>query len=118
MADKHMQIGDRKVVVRGKGVKIGRLEEEWYEDGTDPKSLIEGLRKSKDCPDVLCFWQRLPDVTPRFEYQMEPDPVAAIPLQSYAHWWDKQIDAKTRNMVRRAEKKGVVVRQTEFDDKF
>jgi hypothetical protein len=32
--------------------------------------------------------------------------------------WDKQIDSKTRNMVRKAEKKGVIVKPATFDDRF
>jgi hypothetical protein len=42
--------------------------------------------------------------------------VAALPVSTFEHWWTQQVDGKTRNMVRRAEKKGVVVREVPFDD--
>lgn len=107
-----------KTIIQGKFIRVARLEDEWYEDVTQPEALVAVLRASSDRPDVLTFWQRLPDVAPRYGYRRETDAIAALPLTTYALWWDKQIDSKTRNMVRRAEKKGVVVRKTEFDDTF
>src|SRR5207245_2932265 len=47
---------------------------------------------------------------------MEGDNFAALPISTFEHWWTRQVDGKTRNMVRRAEKKGVVVREVPFDD--
>lgn len=107
-----------KLEITGKLVRVAKLEDEWYEDVTQPEELIASLKSSGDRPDVLTFWQRLPEVAPKFNYRMEHDSIAAVPLTTYAQWWDKQIDSKTRNMVRRAEKKGVVVRKTDFDDNF
>ena len=49
-------------------------------------------------------------------YPMEWDNVAALPVSTFDHWWTKQINSKTRNVVRLAEKKGVVVREVPFDD--
>jgi hypothetical protein len=37
-------------------------------------------------------------------------------VSTFERWWTRQIDAKTRNMVRRAEKRGLVVREIPFDD--
>ena len=47
---------------------------------------------------------------------MEWSNVAALPVSTFENWWTRQIDGKTRNMVRRAEKKGIVVREVPFDD--
>ena len=44
------------------------------------------------------------------------DNVAAMPVTAFDHWWTQQIDGKTRNMVRRSEKKGLVLREVVFDD--
>ena len=49
---------------------------------------------------------------------MEPDSIAALPIKSYSFWWEKQIDRKARNKIRKAEKKGVIVRMARFDDRF
>ncbi len=111
-------IDDKQIVFHGKWIRTARLEHEWYEDVTNPENLIQGLRNFKQKADVLTFWQRLPDTKPLFNYRMQLDPIAALPIGDYSHWWEKQIDGKTRNMVRRAEKKGVQVRLSDFDDKF
>ncbi|MGE4056584.1 MAG: hypothetical protein AB7F99_17475, partial [Vicinamibacterales bacterium] len=37
---------------------------------------------------------------------------------TYEEWWKSQINNKTRNLVVKSRKKGVVVRQVEFDDAF
>jgi hypothetical protein len=44
------------------------------------------------------------------------DKQAVLPLQSYEHWWAKQINDKTRNMVRKGGKKGVELRPFTLDD--
>jgi hypothetical protein len=118
MSDQSMQINGRKIVLKGRLLRTARLEEEWYEDVENPADLIQAIKESGCGADVLNFWQRLPDVKSKYNYYLERDPVAAIPITTFAHWWEKQIDGKTRNMVRRAEKKGVVVRRSEFDDTF
>jgi hypothetical protein len=112
------QTGDHKVSVRGRFVHIARLQDEWYEDVESPAAVAAQLRKSNCQADVLNFWQRLPAVTPQHDYPMTLDSIAAVPITDYKTWWEKQIDAKTRNMVRRAEKKGVVIRRAELDDTF
>ena len=66
--------------------------------------------------DLFTFIQRLPATTPEYNYPMEWDNVAAMPISTFEHWWTRQIDGKTRNMVRRSEKKGLVIREVTFDD--
>jgi hypothetical protein len=114
----HAGLIKHKLEIDGRWVKIARLEDEWHEDVQDPSAFIKELETSPYRPDVFTFWQRLPDVVPRYGYLRVADAIAAIPLTDYRTWWDKQISAKTRNMVRRAEKKGVVVRQRPLDDEF
>jgi hypothetical protein len=111
-----MTINGQRVMVEGKALRIASFEQEWYEDIEDPKTLINELSKSEAKPDILTFWQRLPDTEPKYSYLMELDPIAALPIKSYSFWWDKQIDCKTRNMVRKSQKKDVTVRMVNFDD--
>jgi len=47
---------------------------------------------------------------------MEWDNLAVLAVSTFDHWWTRQINDKTRNMVRRAENKGVAVREVLFDD--
>ena len=117
-----MEINRRKIIVEGTVLRIARLDpwfqQEWFEDVEDPEMLIDALRKSKRCPDILTFWQRLPDIEPKYSYTIEPDPIAALPIKSYSFWWDKQINCKTRNMVRKSQKAGITVKLATFDDRF
>ena len=111
-----MEINGKRIIIEGKFLRIARLEQEWCEDVEDPEILIDALRKTTNGPDILTFSQRLPDLQPKYSYRMEPDSMAALPIKSYSFWWEKQIDRKARNKVRKAQKKGVVVRPATFDD--
>jgi hypothetical protein len=117
-----IEINGKNIMIEGKFLRIARPharpQQEWFEDVENPVMLIDALQKSKPCPDILTFWQRLPDTEPKYSYRMETDSIAALPIKSYSFWWDKQIDSKTRNMVRKAEKKGVIVKPATFDDRF
>lgn len=99
-------------------VTVLRLEDEWYDDVSDPESVIAELNDSGIKPDIFTFWQRLPDCEPRFSFYREWDCVAVLPVISFDHWWAKQIKPETRNLVRKAAKKGVVVREATYDDEF
>jgi hypothetical protein len=113
-----MEINGKRIIMEGKILRIARLEQDWCEDVEDPEILIDVLRKTAGGPDILTFSQRLPDLEPKYAYRMEPDSMAALPIKSYSFWWEKQIERKARNKVRKAQKKGVVVRLTDFDDRF
>ncbi len=113
-----MQINGKDIITEGALPRIARLDQEWFEDVDDPEMLLESLQKEKPVPDILTFWQRLPDTKPKYSYRMEPDPIAALPITTYSNWWDKQLDRSARNKVRKAHKKGVIIRLTEFDDQL
>jgi hypothetical protein len=110
---------DKKLFVITKGaLKIVRPLEEDHVDVEDPQSIIERLRALKNKPDIFTFWQRLPDIEPKFHYYMEMDNVAAMPIANYAYWWETQLSPKARNKVRKAEKSGIRVEKATFDDAF
>jgi len=117
-----LEINGTKIVIEGKLLRIAKVDpwfqQEWFEDLDNPGVLIDALQKSKHCPDIFTFWQRLPDAQPRYPYPMESHSIAALPIKTYSSWWEKQIDRKTRNKVRKAQKKGVTVRMANFDDTF
>jgi hypothetical protein len=111
-------INGTRIIIEGRVARIARPEQEWFEDLEDPEMVINALRRTKRGPDILTFWQRLPDLVPRYSYTMEPDSIAALPIKSYSFWWEKQIDGAARNKVRKAQKKGIEVRLANFDDRF
>jgi hypothetical protein len=113
-----ISIDDKKIIVSGKFIKTARLEEEWYEDVDDPASLVNKIRKNRFKADIFTFWQRLPDIERKYNYHLEFDPIAVVPITNFDYWWKKQINAKTRNVARKAEKKGVEIKIVDFDDKF
>lgn len=77
--------------------------------------MIEKLRQWPTRVDLFTFLQRLPQTSPGYDYPMEWDNFAVLPVTTFEHWWKEQIGCKTRNMARRAEKKRVVVREAPFD---
>ena len=105
--------------VRSRGLATAiRLEDEWYEDVPDPHAIVADLRHSPVGVDLFTFWQRLPDTEPRFPFYREWEGIAVLPVKSFDHWWNKQIKSRTRNLIRKAEKAGIEVREATFDDRF
>jgi hypothetical protein len=110
--------GQTYAVTRGAVTVVG-LEDDWYADEADPESVIDVLRRHREfTPDLFTFWQRWPDVVPRHRYHQEWEEIAVLPLRSYEHWWSHQIKSRVRNQIRKAEKDGVVVKETAYDDEF
>jgi hypothetical protein len=80
--------------------------------------MSAALKQNAGRVDLFTFCQRLPETTPKYEYYMDRDDIAVLPVKSYDHWWSKQIKSSTRAMVRKAAKQDVLVRKAEFDDDF
>ena len=105
-------------IIRGKLVKTASLNREWQYDVDDPEEVIHVLKHSRMRVDLLKFSQRIPQTEPRYDYYREWRQVAAIPITDFKHWWDKQVNCKTRKMVRKYHKMGVTIKQIELDDEF
>jgi hypothetical protein len=99
-------------------VRVISLEDDWYEDVDDPTSLIAALNNSDLRADIFTFWQRLPDITAKYQYHAEWESLAVLRIKSFDYWWSKQIKDKTRNMVRKAQRAGIEVRKASYDDAF
>ena len=102
--------------IEGRVLRIARLERERYEGLADPEAVLDGLRRCPYKADLFTFMQRLPETKPSYSYPMEWDNLAVLPIFTFDHWWKKQVDNKTRNMVRKAEKSGLTVREVPFGD--
>jgi hypothetical protein len=102
--------------IEGRILRIARLERERYEGLADPETILDGLRRCGHRVDLFTFMQRLPEIQPNYGYPMEWDNLAVLSVSSFDHWWKRQIDNKTRNMVRKAEKHGVMLREVPFSD--
>jgi len=113
-----MQIEGHEITIEGRFLKIAKLAEEWYEDVDDPEGLRRRIVEEKIKADIFTFWQRIPETRPLYGYYLEWEYLAALPIKSYDHWWKRQIKSRTRGLVRKALKKGVVLKTCEYDDKF
>ena len=114
-----VEIGGQVFEISSGPITVVRLEDEWYEDITDPQAVITALRDDPGFrPDLFTFWQRMPDVEPKYAYHFELEDIAVLPITSYDHWWRNQIKSRTRNLIRKSEREGLVVREAEYDDEF
>lgn len=118
MEEKAFVVGETEIKMQGRLVRIARIEGDKYEFLDDPKPLIAQLRTCGTRIDLFTFMQRITETEPKYSYPMERDNLAAVPISTFDAWWTHQVSAKTRNMVRKAEKNGVEIREAPFDDDF
>jgi len=104
------------IAISGRLPRIARLRSEPYVCLTSPEEFLKKLKEQRPPADIFTFVQELDDLTPRYSYHCEPASYSVLSLSTYEHWWKKQIDAKTRNMIRKAEKNAVQLRVVSFDD--
>jgi hypothetical protein len=109
---------DKTFIISGRFLRTACLKKEWQEDIDNPEEVVKTLKDSGARPDLLKFWQRIPESEAKFQYYKEWRDVAAIPISSYSHWFEKQISPKARNKIRKAQKLGVTVGRVGLDDQF
>lgn len=111
-----MRICGKEIKVSGRLVRIARLDGDKFEFPDDPEALLTELRRCGRRVDLFTFLQRLPDAAPKYNYPMELDNLAVVPVSTFDHWWNKQIRSYPRNRARQAEKRGVVLREVPFGE--
>lgn len=114
-------INNNNVVVTGKWIKMATVEAEKWLEGqvvNNPEFFVARLKNSRLKADIFTFAQRLPNTQPRYGYYMEWDNLAVIPITSFDEWWTKRATQVTRKNVRRAKKRGVVVKLAKFDNEL
>jgi len=110
-----LQIEGKHIRVTGRFLRLARIRSEGWVFIEDPERFLAALRTSCSKADLFSFTRRITDVEP-LGYHSEPNPIAVLTIETYEKWWKSQINDKTRNMVRKADKKGVNIRLTEFND--
>ena len=113
-----MNLCGKDLQIRGRAIRVARLAAERYEFLEDPAAAIAALRSIRRRIDLFTFIQPPAQPAPAYHYAMEWDNIAAVPVTTFDCWWKQQINGKTRNMIRRAETKGVTVREVAFDDEL
>jgi hypothetical protein len=112
------EICGRTVIVTGKRIKTAEVKDETVLEGVvieDPKSFITKLKESGLTADLFTFAQRPPETTPKYDYHWGWDNWATIPTACFEDWWENLPQVSRKN-VRRAAKRGVVVKLTPFND--
>ena len=113
------EICGRTIIVTGKWIRTAQVKDEELVEGVpveDPESFITKLKESELKADVFTFAQRPPEITPKYDYRFEWDNWAAVPTTCFKEWWENRLPQESRKNVRRAAKRGVVVRVVPFDD--
>jgi hypothetical protein len=113
-----VRINNKLLIVLGRLLKIARLRNEWYEDIEEPETIIQSLKSAKPKADILTFWQRIPEIEPKYKYYMEWEDQAVLTVTSYSHWLEKQTKKKARWALRKAQKAGVIVCCADISDEF
>lgn len=116
MSNSYIPAGGRSIIVYGRVLRIARIDGDTYRFFEDPEPILADLRESHNRVDLFTFTQRLAEASPRYNYQVEQDNLAVVEVRSFDHWWNEQIGFKARNKAKQAEKKGVVLRETTFDE--
>jgi hypothetical protein len=114
-------LGDAVVVTKGRVIKIAEIFDEYWilaDSVPDPNQVIQHLKTTNPKPDLFTFAQRVPDTQPRYDYYMEWDNVAVIPITTHERWFREQISSACRRNIRTSEKKGVTVRVDSYDANY
>jgi len=114
-------IDDLAIIILGKFLKTATIKDEWWLEGDiicDPYKIIDILKNENIGADIFVFSQKLPSIEPKYNFHMEWSSVAAIPIISYSDWWENYLPQVTRKNVRRAFRRGVVVKRIEFSDRL
>jgi hypothetical protein len=111
-------IDGRTVIATGKFFKVASIRDADVVEGElvkNPETFAAALKKSGLKADVLTFFQRPPEVAPKFDLLFDWDNYAAVTVSTFENWWES-VPQETRKNVRRAAKRGVVTKAIPFDD--
>ena len=113
-----MMVDNKEVFIKGRLIKTAKLKEEWDEDIENPEAFLKSLKSSGVKGDIFTFIQKLPESRPKYNYYMEWDSIAAIPIVSHDYWLKNQVVKNSRKKIGYAKRKGVTVKEIEFNDKL
>ncbi|MFZ0825988.1 MAG: hypothetical protein WAO02_01060 [Verrucomicrobiia bacterium] len=106
------------IVADGGWLRIATIHDEHWQaaEVENPEAILAKLGERSLKADLFTFAQKLPHTEPRFHYALEWDNVAAVPITTYADWWEKRLPQETRKNVRRSIKRGVTTQAVMLDD--
>ena len=114
-----LEVTGERLIVEGKWLKVARVQDEDWQEGQmvrDPEKFVAAIRASSLRADLFTFCQKLPEMQPQYNYCLKWDNLAVIRTRSFDEWWEKELPQVTRKNVRRATRRGVLVRLVACDD--
>ncbi len=111
-----IQVCGKNIEVQGRLIRLARLSADGFEFLENPEPLVDGLRKSETRIDLFTFIDKVPEMAPKYSYPIEWDNLATLRISTFDEWWTRQVDGKTRNMVRKAYKRRLETREVPFDE--
>jgi hypothetical protein len=118
MTKQLIEVEGREIRITGGRLRTAQLEGDFYQFLKDPEPTIAALRAMRKGPDLFTFMQSLQDTTPKYPFHMEWDNMAVIRVTTFEEWWNKQILSVPRNRMKQAGKRGVVLRETPFNEEL
>jgi hypothetical protein len=115
------KIGDRLIVISRRFPRIASIKDEEFIQGesiSEPHEFMEAMKKNNIHADLFTFVQKFPDVTPKYDFHMEWDNVAALEVKSYSDWYENRISSSIRKNLKRSVRRGVHVEIRELTDEF
>src|ERR1051326_8935195 len=103
-----------RIVVHNRGhLKVGQIHDEIWQEGSlieNPNETLSALKNSVFVADLFTFAQKLPDTAPCYPFYWDADNLAVADTSDFNAWWES-LPQESRKNVRRAERRGVVVKQ-------
>ncbi len=106
------------LTISGRLFRTATVRDEPYDCVREPDRFVGKLKEARVGADLFTFMQEVSETTPRYPFHPGWESLAVIPVSTYENWFRKQINDKTRNMVRKPQKHGVEFRVTPLDDEF
>jgi hypothetical protein len=109
---------DKAIKIQGRLLRIARLDAEFFLFLSHPTAFLDSLKRSGRRIDIFTFQQPPAHPTPQYNFPMEWEEVAILPVSTYEHWLTKQIPSTVRRHVKKAAKYGVSLREVPFDEEL
>lgn len=116
-----VQIDGRTVITTGNWLKVAVLHDEELLEGeavASPESFVAQLKGSGLRADIFTFRQTLSDDIPRYNYYLEWDSFAVIPITTYMDWSLRLAKPDVGRAVKKAARLGLVTKEVNFDDEL
>lgn len=113
-----MIVCGKDIRVEGRLVRVAHIDGDKYNFPEDCKTLLHNLRNCGERIDLFTFLQKLPETQPKYDFPMEWDNLAVLPISTFENWWTNQINSFPRNRARQAEKKGAVLREVPYGEEL